>query len=490
MMTRCFSRFGADLSFSFQVVLFFDLYFFATVFGRPKLRRQDPRSHPLSALAAAEGLLLKGLVPETNDSPAATRNPWAWVPTLYFAEGIPYILVTGVSIALYKDMGISNADITFYTTWTALPWTLKPLWSPVVDILKTRRLWIWIMQLVFGAGFAAVALTLPGANFFRWSLAVFFLIAFSSATHDIAADGFYMLANTEGQQSFFSGVRNTFYRVAMICAQGLLLILAGKIQKQTGNVAQSWQIAFWAATGVVVLLGAYHMLVLPWPAADRPGEGGSIKKFLGEFFGTFGEFFKKPKIGRLILFLLFYRFGEVQLAKIVQPFLKDPHLKGGLGLATDELGLVYGTIGVAALLVGGVAGGVLVSRRGLKAWLWPMVLVMHIPDAVFIYLSQVQPHSLFVISGCVALEQFGYGFGLTAFTLYMIYISRGPHATAHYAICTGFMSLGRDLPGMWSGHLQEWVGYQHFFIWVMLATIPGFIVTALIPLDGEFGKKA
>lgn len=440
-------------------------------------------------LAPAETLLLNELVPEAVAKPSATRNPWAWIPTLYFTQGAPYALVMAVSIALYKDFGISNKDIAFFTSWLGLPWVLKPLWSPVVGILKTRRLWIWSMQLVFGAAFAAVAFILPAEHFLRWSLVFFFLAAFSSATHDIAADGFYMLANSEGEQAFFSGVRNTFYRLATICAQGLLLLLAGKIQKHSGSVVLGWHLAFAVAALIIILLAVYHLLILPKPLNDLPGDASSIGKFFDEFFGTFGSFFQKPKVGVMILFLLFYRFGESQLVKMVQPFLRDPVEKGGLGLFTDDLGLVYGTFGVAALLLGGITGGVLVSRRGLRACLWPMVFVMHLPDAVFIYLSQAQPHSLATISGCVALEQFGYGFGFSAYMLYMIYMARGRHSTAHYAICTGFMALGAMLPGMLSGYLQEMLGYKTFFLWVMLATIPGFIVTALIPLDSEFGKK-
>jgi PAT family beta-lactamase induction signal transducer AmpG len=359
----------------------------------------------------------------------------------------------------------------------------------VVDILKTRRLWIWTMQILLGAAFSAVALTLPGEHFLRWSLALFFLAGFSSATHDIAADGFYLLASSEGEQSFFSGVRNTFYRVAMICAQGLLLVLAGRIQKQTGNVVLAWQIAFGLAGLVVFLLAAYHFFILPRPVKDQPGETRSVGRFFEEFFGTFGAFFQKPKIVVMLLFLLFYRLGEAQLVKLVVPFLRDPRAAGGLGLATDQVGLVYGTIGVAALLLGGIVGGILVSQRGLRAWLWPMVIVMHLPDAVFVWLSSAQPQNLGVIATGVALEQFGYGFGFAAYMLYMIYIARGNHQTAHYAICTGFMALGAMLAGLKSGRLQELLGYQHFFIWVMFATIPGCIVTALIPLDREFGRK-
>jgi PAT family beta-lactamase induction signal transducer AmpG len=436
-----------------------------------------------------ESQLINRNVPEASARPSAPRNPWAWIPTLYFAEGIPYALVTAVSIVLYKDLGVSNGEITFISSWLTLPWIIKPLWSPFVDILKTRRLWICGMQLVFALAVAAVAPTLVGEHFLRWSLVFFCLAAFASATHDIAADGFYMLANSEWQQSFFSGVRNTFYRLATIFVGGLLLLLAGKIQKHTGNVVLGWQIAFAVAAGTITLLAVYHVLILPKPAQDVPGEIRSIGKFWREFFGTFGSFFQKPKIGLLILFLLFYRFGEAQLTKMVPLFLLDSRATGGLGLRTDELGLVYGTIGVTALLVGGIVGGVLVSRHGLRAWLWPMVIIMHVPDVVFIYLSQTQSSHLAVISSCVALEQFGYGFGFTAYMLYMIYIARGKHQTAHYAICTGFMALGAMLPGAWSGALQEHLGYQNFFIWVVLATIPGFIVTALIPLDAQFGKK-
>jgi PAT family beta-lactamase induction signal transducer AmpG len=248
--------------------------------------------------------------------------------------------------------------------------------------------------------------------------------------------------------------------------------------------------AFAGMAALFGLLGAYHGFLLPKPDDDKPGEAGSLPRFFEEFFQTFLAFFEKPKIVVLLLFLVFYRFGEAQLLSMVQPFLLDPNSAGGLALTEKEFGLVYGTVGVISLMAGGIIGGILVSRRGLRAWLWPMVIVMHLPDAVFIYLSQAQPQNLLTISACVALEQFGYGFGFTAYMLYMIYIARGQHSTAHYAICTGFMALGLMLPGMWSGALQEKLGYPHFFFWVMLATIPGFIVTALIPLDADFGKKS
>jgi PAT family beta-lactamase induction signal transducer AmpG len=446
-----------------------------------------------------ETLLLNGVVIRPNASRAdpgqsagaksVACTPWFWIPTLYLTEGIPFAIVTGVSVVLYKNLGYSNDEIAFYTSWLALPWVLKPVWSPVVDMLKTRRLWIWLIQLIVGAGFAAVALTLPAQHFLQYSLALFFLLGFSSATHDIAADGFYMLALTEREQSFFSGIRNTFFRVAMICGQGLLVMLAGEIQARTGNTVLAWQTAFMVATGVFIVFSIYHRLILPRPPNDRPGDIHSAARFVQEFIATFGTFLQKPKIGVMLLFLLFYRFAEAQLVKMVSPFLLDARSAGGLGLTTRQVGLVYGTIGVIALLLGGIAGGVLVSRRGLRAWLWPMVFIMHVPDAMFVYLSYAQPENLRTIGVCVALEQFGYGFGFTAYMLYMIYIALGQHQTAHYAICTGFMALGLMVPGMWSGRLQEMLGYPHFFMWVLVATIPGFIVTALIPLEAEFGKK-
>jgi PAT family beta-lactamase induction signal transducer AmpG len=436
-------------------------------------------------------LLLNELVPETsvNTPTPVTRNPWTWIPTLYFAEGLPNAIVTTISVVLYKALGVSNTRIGVYTGLFYLPWVIKPLWSPVVDMLKTRRVWIWRMQCVLGFAFAGVALALPGAHFVPLSLVLFWLIALSSATHDIAADGFYILALSEGEQSFFVGVRSTLYRVATLFVKGPFIFIAAEIKDHTGNETTAWAIAFAGMAALFGALGAYHGFILPRPPSDKPGEPGSLPRFFEEFLQTFLTFFEKPKIAALLLFLVFYRFGEAQLLPMVQPFLLDPHAVGGLAISEKEFSVVYGTVGVIALMAGGIIGGILVSRGGLRAWLWPMVLAMHLPDAIFIYLSHAQPANLTLISGCIALEQFGYGFGFTAYMLYMIYIARGRHATAHYAICTGFMALGLMLPGMWSGWLQQHLGYQNFFVWVMLATIPGFIVTALIPLDAEFGKK-
>ena len=417
------------------------------------------------------------------------KSPWRWVPTLYAAEGLPYALVLSVAVVLYKNLGVSNTAITFWAGLLGLPWVVKPLWSPAVDLLKTRRLWIWTLQLFIGAALAGVALALPLPHFFQITLALFWLVAFASATHDIAADGFYLLALTEGEQALFSGVRNTFYRVANIAAQGGLVIFAGEIHRHTGSYPTAWALALALAAGIIFALGIFHRLVLPRPVNDVAGRAGSTEIFSANFAETFRAFFRKPKILTLLAFLLLYRFGEAQLLTVAKFFLLDPRAAGGLALTDAQFGWIYGTIGVGALLFGGLLGGWVVARHGLKFWLWPMLLAIHLPDAVFIWLAAAQPENLFAIGAGVAVEQFGYGFGFTAFMVYMMHIARGSHATAHYAICTGFMALGLNLPNMWSGWLQEHLGYKLFFGWVILATIPSFWVALKIPLTPALGKR-
>ena len=424
------------------------------------------------------------------DAEHRTRDLWTWIPSLYLAEGLPYVVVMTVSVIMYKGFGISNTDIALYTSWLYLPWVIKPLWSPVVDILGTRRRWIWAMQLLLGGGLAGVALTVPMPHAFQWTLAFFWLMAFNSATHDIAADGFYLLAANERQQAMFVGVRTMFYRVATIAGQGLLVMLAGTIQARTGDVKLAWSVVMGVLAALFVGFGLWHRLVLPRPAVDQPREAREIPAFVREFLRTFGTFFRKPRIAVLLAFLLLYRLGEAQLVKMVSPFLLDPRAQGGLGLTTTQVGFVYGTVGIIALTCGGILGGWAVARHGLRPWLWPMLLAIHVPDAAFIYLAYHQPTNVAIIQLCVALAQFGYGFGFTAYVMYMIHIARGEHKTAHYAICTGFMAMGMMFPGMWSGWLQDHIGYRHFFSWVILATIPSFIVAMWLPIDEGFGKQA
>jgi PAT family beta-lactamase induction signal transducer AmpG len=423
------------------------------------------------------------------EAKTSSHSPWFWVPTLYFAEGMPNALVATVSVMLYNDLGVSNEATAFFTSLLYLPWVIKPLWSPAVDLLKTRRQWIWTMQLLLGLGLAGIALAIPTPHFVQWTIVFFGLLAFSSATHDIAADGFYMLASTEREQSFFIGFRSVFFNIGKIAAQGGLVFFAGTLAKHTNNSASAWSAAFALAAGIFLCLSIYHHFILPKPQTDLPQNFSSSKNFFSKFLKTFGSFFQKPKIVTVLLFLLLYRLGEAQLVKIIPIFLHAPAQKGGLGLAIEQIGVIYGTIGVVTFMAGALLGGFAVARHGLKFWLWPMLLAIHLPDMVFIWLAYAQPQNLSVISAGIAVEQFGYGFGFTAFLLYMIYIARGEHQTAHYAICTGFMALGLMLPGMWSGWLQQHIGYPHFFVWVLLATIPSFIVATRIPLDAEFGKR-
>jgi MFS transporter, PAT family, beta-lactamase induction signal transducer AmpG len=426
----------------------------------------------------------------TVEKPGVARTPWSWVPSLYFAEGLPYVVVMTVSVIMYKRFGISNTDIALYTSWLYLPWVIKPIWSPFVEMFGTRRTWILAMQLLIGAGFACVALTIPTAAFFRYSLAVLWLMAFSSATHDIAADGFYMLGLDRNKQAAFVGVRSMFYRGAMIAGQGLLVVLAGMIEhKAGGSLTLAWATTFGVLAVLFAIMFLLHTFVLPRPVPDMSGKARSTGEVLMEFWNVLVTFFNRRGIGTTLAFLLLYRFAESQLVKLATPFLLDPREKGGLGLSTEEVGIVYGTIGVVALTLGGLLGGFFASKKGLKAVLWPMVLAIHLPDAVFIYLSHYQPDNFLIINCAVAFEQFGYGFGFTAYLLYMMMIAEGEHKTAHYALCTGFMALGMMLPGLFSGALQEYLGYKNFFNWVMLSTIPGFVVAALIKIDPLYGRK-
>ena len=416
-------------------------------------------------------------------------TPWRWVPTLYFAQGIPYVVVMTLSVVMYKNLEVSNTDIALYTSWLYLPWVIKPLWSPLVDMLRSKRWWIATLQLLIGASLALVALSIPMPQFFQLTLAVFWLMAFSSATHDIAADGFYMLALAERTQAAFVGVRSTFYRLAMIAGQGALVVLAGTLRDATGSFTYAWSVVFFVLSALFIGAALLHQLVLPRPAADHAAPRNAA--FVAEFFAVFAAFFRKKDIAVILTFLLLYRFAEAQLLKLAAPFLLDPRSVGGLGLSTQQLGVVYGTIGVAALTVGGILGGIYISRVGLKRALWPLLLAMHVPNLAYVALAVWLPQSLWLVGGAIAVEQFGYGFGFTAFMVYMLMVASqdAAHRTAHYAICTGFMALGMMLPGMAAGWLQSQLGYTDFFIWVCVATLPSFAAAALVRIEPEFGRR-
>lgn len=598
-----------------------------------------------------------------------SKNPWSWVPSLYFAEGIPYVAVMTIAVIMYKRLGISNSDIALYTSWLYLPWVIKPFWSPFVDLYRTKRWWIVVMQFFIAMAFAGIAFTIPTSFFFQTTLAFFWLVGFTSATHDIAADGFYMLGLNLHQQSFFVGIRSTFYRISTIVGQGLLVILAGIVETNTGlepvrlkvtasptevvvvdqpqtgknvmafhfistplvseesliekakkenisngfivaekttekkkdeatalskwyhvqidilsqwlrahfgeerknviakkdrqvmigvtlnkkpeageikvlniafkdgdntinleqnafptrfefneknwnkpayivlhtggvkkktiaefeglsgNIPSAWVMVFVVLSIFFLAISIYHNWILPKPVADHATTDVTASSIVSDFLLTFKTFFTKDNALAAILFMLFFRLPEAQLIKLINPFLLDSIDKGGIGLTTGEVGFVYGTVGIIGLTLGGILGGIVVAHGGLKRWLWPMVCAITLPDLVYVYLSYVQDQSLFAVNCCIFIEQFGYGFGFTAYMLFLIYFSAGEHKAAHYAICTGFMALGMMLPGMAAGWLQETIGYRHFFVWTILCCVVTFIVCLFLKIDSNFGKK-
>lgn len=408
------------------------------------------------------------------------KTPWAWIPSLYFAEGLPYVAVMTLSVIMYKRLEVSNTEIALYTSWLYFPWVIKPLWSPFVDLIKTKRWWVYTMQLLIGAALAGVAFVLPGDAFFQTTLAFFWLMAFSSATHDIAADGFYMLGLTEEKQAFFIGIRNTFYRVAMITGQGLLVMLAGLLESRLGNIPLAWSLIFFLMAGLFIGLALWHKYILPKPKSDALRKDVTVSTLWSDFLQTFISFFRKPGIVPALIFMLTYRLGESQLVKLASPFLLDKAEAGGMGLSTGQVGFVYGTVGVVALLLGGVLGGVCIARNGLKRWIIPMALAISLPNLVYLYLAYALPESFLMVNSCVAIEQFGYGFGFTGYTMYLMQFAEGEYKTSHYAICTGFMALGMMLPGMVSGWIQEQIGYQLFFVWVMVCCLPLLFIIPFI----------
>lgn len=426
---------------------------------------------------------------------------WWWIPTLYFAEGIPYFIVNNISVTMFTKMGVPNGEMALFTSLLYLPWTLKPLWSPIVDIFRSKRWWILTMQAVMSAAFILLALSIPRpsaeaigsssvpVSMFFFTLLLFVVSAFASATHDIAADGFYMLALSHGDQSFFVGIRSTFYRLSSIFGQGVLVVIAGLIETRTGDIPLSWTLTMAAAAVIFTLITLYHIFFLPSASSDRTVTSSGAVTAGGEFVNAFASFFRKPGVWVAIAFMLLYRLPEAFLLKMASPFLLSGAGQGGMGLSTASVGLVYGTIGVISLTVGGILGGMAASRWGLAKSLWPMAAFMTLPCLTFVYLSMCLPHNLVVISACVAVEQFGYGFGFTAYMLFMMYFAEGEFKTSHYAICTAFMALSMMIPGAVAGYLQELLGYEAFF-WMVIVCCAGTVaVTRLIRVDPEYGRK-
>ncbi len=425
------------------------------------------------------------------------RNPWLWIPTLYFAEGIPYFIVNNISVVMFKNMGMPNGMLALYTSLLYLPWVIKPLWSPFVDIIRTKRWWIITMQILMTCAMMLLPFMLPegdGAQFassplFYITLGLFWVTAFASATHDIAADGFYMLGLNSNKQAEFVGIRSTFYRLSSIFGQGVLVALAGILERRTADVHLAWKITLVLSAAIFAAVTLYHTWGLPRPASDNRSSNTSAGDILREFRRTFATFFRKKGIFIAMLFMLLYRLPEAFLVKMMNPFLLDSIDEGGLALSTEAVGVIYGTIGVAALTVGGILGGLAAARWGLKKALWPMALSLTLPCLSFVFLAAFQPENLWMTGICVALDQFGYGFGFTAYMLYLIYFSDGEFKTAHYSLCTAFMALSMMLPGMVAGYIQEAVGYTNFFIFVMICCLVTVAVTMSVKVDPEYGKK-
>ena len=463
-------------------------------------------------------------------------SPWIWVPTLYFAEGIPYFVVNAISVIMFNRMGVPNGEMSLFTSLLYLPWVIKPLWSPFVDIIRTKRWWITAMQLVISLCFIFVALTLPDSaavsaaasaadisavetsagpvsatvpiSLFSFTLILFWITAFASATNDIASDGFYMLALSDSQQSFFVGVRSTFYRLATVFGQGVLVVIAGILETRTVNIPRAWFLTMLFTAILFAAVSFWHLFFLPRPERpsseniqagqsekqgreEQPVESRkrSAKDIIKEFGRTFATFFTKKHVAIALIFMLLYRLPEAFLVKMLNPFLLAPAADGGLGLTTAQVGIVYGTAGIIALTAGGILGGMAVSKWGLKRCLWPMALSLALPSLAFIGLSIWQPESIWVTSTFICIDQFGYGFGFTAYMLYMIYFSRGEYKTAHYSLCTAFMALSMMIPGLVAGYLQESLGYTGFFIMVGLCCLVTVGVTFLLEIEDGYGRK-
>lgn len=417
-------------------------------------------------------------------------KPYAWVPSLYMGEALPFSAVMLLSLVMFKEMGMTDSQITLYTGWLGTPWVIKPIWSPIVDNLKTKRWWIVSMQFLMGVALAMVALTLPTAFWLKASLAVLMVIAFASATHDISADGFYIIALSDKDQELYVGVRNTFYRVGLVIGQGGLVLLVGYMQEGTFGawlqpMLSSWMAVFIIMAVLMVVLGVYHACMLP-KVERSVHERFDIGEQVREFVKTLRVFVGKPHIVSALCFILLFRLPEGLLTKIVPLFLMRSADEGGLAMSDTDFGLIYGTLGVIGLLAGGLVGGWAVSRWGLKRCLWPLVMCITLPDVVYVYLSYCPTDNMWLVGSCVCVEQIGYGLGFAAYTLYLVTFSRGERSTAVFSICTAGQYLGGVmLPGMVSGLISENIGYQKFFLLIMLFCLVTFAVTAIVKIDED-----
>ena len=420
------------------------------------------------------------------------KNPWLYIPTLYLAEGFPYIIINTVSTVLYADLGFSNEQIAFWTGWLYLPWVLKMFWSPLVDARATKRRWLLGAQTLLAGIFVLLAgLTAWQAfefasaggklSFFSLSLFGFLAGAFASATLDIATDGYYLLALSPVEQSKFVGIRTIFYRLAMILGSGafvsLTAMLASKESADTGLIPwpYNWAVLFAFLACLFMGFAGYHRWILPKPAADGP-----VQIAQGTAWGeSFKTYFTQKNLFYILAFILLYRLGDAFLEKIVPLFLLKPQAEGALGMSVQNYGLIKGTLGLGAVVVGNLAGGWLLGRYGFKKCIWPFAIILILPNFFYAYMAWVHP-STAVVAALITLEHLGNGLAMMAFSVFIMYISQGAYKTSHYAISTGIMALGMMAPSMASGWLQMKLGYTGFFV---TASLISFITLAVVPLS-------
>ncbi len=409
------------------------------------------------------------------------HKPWAWVPSLAFADGLPLVAVMAVSLIFYKQMGLSNAAITFYTSWMYLPWILKPVWSPFIDLVKTKRWWILATQLLLGAAFGGVAFTIPTAHWLQCTLFFFWVAAFTGASHCVAADGFYLLALDERQQAWYMGIRQVGDRLATIIGQGVLVMVAGNLQVIfRGSISYSWSLTFYGLAGIFILLWLWHSYALPHARDDSSRPIVSASSILSGCALTFRTFMRKPDIVLALCFIVLFRLPEALLSKVSPLFLIDAPHNGGLGLAPQEYGLVQGTVGMIGMILGSIVGGMAVSHQGLRRWLYPMAAAYSLPPIIYIILAYTMPESLAVVSVAVFTEQAGVGFGITAYMMFLIYYNRGEFRTSHYAMASATMTLALMLPGLVAGGMEEALGYSRFFVLTLLAMAVTWAVVARV----------
>jgi MFS transporter, PAT family, beta-lactamase induction signal transducer AmpG len=406
-------------------------------------------------------------------------NPAFWVPTLYFAEGLPFVVINVVSVLMYKAMNVSDARIAFFTTIVIFPWTLKPLWGPFLEMFKTKKYFVVATQFIGGISFGLLALTLQTHNFFGYSLAFFAIIAFNGATHDIAADGVYINVLDSKEQAKYIGWQGAFYNVAKVLSQGAFVFIAGELEQSIGLVT-AWTIVMTVFGAIMVLLSLYHSRMLPVGGSSEPIK--TAKEAFATFRKVFITFFEKKYIAWGIAFIILYRFAEGQAMKIVPLFLRAARSVGGIGLSTAQIGIIYGFFPPAAFILGAILAGYFTSKLGLRKSLFILCAFFNIPFAVYVFLAFALPVSLYTIGAAVVFEYFGYGAGFIGLTLFMMQqIAPGKYKMAHYAFATGIMNLGLMIPSALSGFISDFLGYKHFFLWVMIATIPSFLITWFVP---------